>query len=107
MGDSTVPPSEAALRLDVQDGVAVVTFDLPGARANTLGRAVFEEFEQLIRTLSGRTDLRGLILRSGKPGMFIAGADIKELGGGKPDPDSVRKIAQRGHDLVASFEALP
>jgi 3-hydroxyacyl-CoA dehydrogenase/enoyl-CoA hydratase/3-hydroxybutyryl-CoA epimerase/enoyl-CoA isomerase len=106
MGDSTVP-SEAALRLDVQDGVAIVTFDLPGARANTLGRAVFEEFEQLVRTLSSRTDLRGLILRSGKPGMFIAGADIKEIGGGHVDADAVRKIAKRGHDLVASFESLP
>ncbi len=103
-----MPPSEAALRLDVQDGVAILTFDLPGARANTLGRAVFEEFEQQLRSLTARTDLRGLVLRSGKPGMFIAGADIKELSGaGRPDPDAIRKIAQRGHALVAAFEALP
>jgi 3-hydroxyacyl-CoA dehydrogenase/enoyl-CoA hydratase/3-hydroxybutyryl-CoA epimerase/3-hydroxyacyl-CoA dehydrogenase/enoyl-CoA hydratase/3-hydroxybutyryl-CoA epimerase/enoyl-CoA isomerase len=102
-----VPPSEAALRLDVQDGVAVVTFDQPGARANTLGRSAFEEFEQLLKTLSARTDVHGLVLRSGKPGMFIAGADIKEFGSVGQNPDSIRKMAKRGHDLVAAFEALP
>jgi 3-hydroxyacyl-CoA dehydrogenase/enoyl-CoA hydratase/3-hydroxybutyryl-CoA epimerase/3-hydroxyacyl-CoA dehydrogenase/enoyl-CoA hydratase/3-hydroxybutyryl-CoA epimerase/enoyl-CoA isomerase len=108
LGGSTVPPSEAALRLEVQDGVAVLTFDLPGARANTLGRAVFEEFEQQLKALSARADVKGLVLRSGKPGMFIAGADIKELSGaGRPDPDAIRKIAKRGHALVAAFEALP
>ncbi len=101
-----MPPSEAALRLDVQDGVAVLTFDQPGARANTLGRAAFEEFERHVRELAGRTDVRGLVLRSGKPGMFIAGADIKEIGT-RPDPAAVRAIAERGHALVASFEALP
>jgi 3-hydroxyacyl-CoA dehydrogenase/enoyl-CoA hydratase/3-hydroxybutyryl-CoA epimerase/3-hydroxyacyl-CoA dehydrogenase/enoyl-CoA hydratase/3-hydroxybutyryl-CoA epimerase/enoyl-CoA isomerase len=100
-------PSEAALRLDVQDGVAVLTFDQPGARANTLGRATFEEFEKLLASLASRSDLRGLVLRSGKSGMFIAGADIKEFPVSRPDPEAVRKIARRGHDLVAAFEALP
>jgi 3-hydroxyacyl-CoA dehydrogenase/enoyl-CoA hydratase/3-hydroxybutyryl-CoA epimerase/3-hydroxyacyl-CoA dehydrogenase/enoyl-CoA hydratase/3-hydroxybutyryl-CoA epimerase/enoyl-CoA isomerase len=85
----------------------VVTFDQPGARANTLGRAAFEEFEQLLRSLSSRGDIRGLVLRSGKPGMYIAGADIKEFGSVGKDPESVRKMAKRGHDLIASFEALP
>ncbi len=102
-----MPPSEAALRLEVQFGVAVVTFDQPGARANTLGRAAFEEFEQLLRSLSGRGNIRGLVLRSGKPGMYIAGADIKEFGSVGQSPDSIRKMAKRGHDLVAAFEALP
>ncbi len=102
-----MPPSEPALRLDVQDGVAVLTFDQPGARANTLGRAVFEEFERHLQALAGRSDVRGLVLRSGKPGMFIAGADIRELSVTRPEPDMVRKIAERGHGLVAAFEALP
>jgi 3-hydroxyacyl-CoA dehydrogenase / enoyl-CoA hydratase / 3-hydroxybutyryl-CoA epimerase / enoyl-CoA isomerase len=102
-----VPPTEAALRLEVQDGVAVVTFDQPGARANTLGRATFEEFEQLLKSLASRSDIRGLVLRSGKPGMFIAGADIKEFGSVGQSPDSIRKMAKRGHDLVAAFESLP
>lgn len=102
-----MPPSEAALRLDVQDGVAVLTLDQPGSRANTLGQAVLGELEAQAKAIAGRTDLRGLILRSGKPGMFIAGADLKELGGAKPDPDTARRLVQRGLGIVAAFESLP
>jgi 3-hydroxyacyl-CoA dehydrogenase/enoyl-CoA hydratase/3-hydroxybutyryl-CoA epimerase/3-hydroxyacyl-CoA dehydrogenase/enoyl-CoA hydratase/3-hydroxybutyryl-CoA epimerase/enoyl-CoA isomerase len=99
--------SQAALRLEILDGkIALLTLDQPGSRANTLGQAVLGELEQQARDLAARTDLRGLILRSGKPGMFIAGADLKELGGAKPDPDLTRKIVKRGLDVVAAFENL-
>src|SRR3989442_9707434 len=61
--------SECALRLEILDGsIGLVTFDLPNSRANTLGQAVLAEFEALVGQLAVRTDLRGLILRSGKPG---------------------------------------
>src|SRR5204863_37388 len=35
---------------------------------------------QQLDGLEKRTDLKGLIIRSGKPGQFIAGADLNELG---------------------------
>src|SRR6266851_1064378 len=73
--------SPSALRLEILDGsIGLLTFDLPNSRANTLGQTVLAELETLIRQLASRTDLKGLILRSGKPGMFIAGADLRELG---------------------------
>jgi 3-hydroxyacyl-CoA dehydrogenase/enoyl-CoA hydratase/3-hydroxybutyryl-CoA epimerase/3-hydroxyacyl-CoA dehydrogenase/enoyl-CoA hydratase/3-hydroxybutyryl-CoA epimerase/enoyl-CoA isomerase len=101
-------PTEPALRLETISGrVALVTFDLPGSRANTLGRAVLDEFEKLIKQLAGRTDLCGLILQSGKPGMFIAGADLKELGGASADVEQNRALIQRGHDVMAAIESLP
>ncbi|HEY1858948.1 MAG TPA: 3-hydroxyacyl-CoA dehydrogenase NAD-binding domain-containing protein [Gemmataceae bacterium] len=100
--------SPAALSLNVRpDGIAVLTFDQPGSRANTLGQAVQGEFEAALAQLRGRSDVKGLILRSGKAGMFIAGADLKELGGAKPDPEQTRKLVQRGLNLIAGFEALP
>ncbi len=98
----------AALRLDVLDGrIAVVTFDQPGSRANTLGQAIFIELEALLAELQPRIDLAGLVFRSGKPGMFIAGADLKELGGARPEPDVARRLVKRGLDMVAGFETLP
>ncbi|MFO0845739.1 MAG: 3-hydroxyacyl-CoA dehydrogenase NAD-binding domain-containing protein [Gemmataceae bacterium] len=99
--------ASAAIQLEVRDGVAVATLDQPGGRANTLGQAVLGEFEQLLGTLRQRSDVKGLVLRSGKPGMFIAGADLKELGGARPDPEQSRKVVKRGLDIVAGFEALP
>jgi 3-hydroxyacyl-CoA dehydrogenase/enoyl-CoA hydratase/3-hydroxybutyryl-CoA epimerase/3-hydroxyacyl-CoA dehydrogenase/enoyl-CoA hydratase/3-hydroxybutyryl-CoA epimerase/enoyl-CoA isomerase len=98
----------SALQLTITDGIAVLSFDMPGSKANTLGQAILNEFEAVIASMRDRADLRGLILQSGKPGMFIAGADLKELGAASPDtPDLTRRLIQRGLDLVASFEALP
>src|SRR5213078_2911095 len=98
----------AALSLAVRpDGIGILTFDQPGSRANTLGQAVLGEFEAILAQLGDRKDLKGLVLRSGKPGMFIAGADLKELGGAKPDPEQSRRLVQRGLAIIAALEALP
>src|SRR6266851_4041684 len=100
--------SQAAVRLEIRDDLsAVLTLDQPGSRANTLGQAVIGELEAAVAQVAGRTDLKGLVLRSGKPGMFIAGADIKEFAGAKHDPALTRKAVQRGHDLIAAVEKLP
>jgi 3-hydroxyacyl-CoA dehydrogenase/enoyl-CoA hydratase/3-hydroxybutyryl-CoA epimerase/3-hydroxyacyl-CoA dehydrogenase/enoyl-CoA hydratase/3-hydroxybutyryl-CoA epimerase/enoyl-CoA isomerase len=105
---STAGESPSALNLEVLAGaIALVTFDLPGSRANTLGQPVLAEFEHLLGELRRRGDLRGLILRSGKPGMFIAGADLRELGSVPPEPALIRTFVQRGLDLIAGLEELP
>jgi len=99
--------SEPALRFEVMNGsIGVITFDQPNSRANTLGQAVLAEFEKLLGQLAQRQDLRGLILKSGKPGMFIAGADLRELGS-RPDAAVARAITQRGLKIIAGFEAIP
>ena len=101
--------SPSALRLDVLDGnVALVTFDQPGSRANILGQAVQADFEAVLAQLRHAADLRGLILRSGKPGMFIAGADLKETGQPPPGtPTQKRRVVRRGLAIIAGFESLP
>src|SRR5262249_22036785 len=97
-----------AIKWEVLPGqIALVTFDQPGSRANTLGQAILGELEQVLAELRKRTDLAGLVFRSGKEGMFIAGADLKELGGAKPDPELSRRLVKRGLDLIAGFEKLP
>ncbi len=100
--------SASALRLDIVDGnIALLTFDLPGSRANTLGQAVQSDFEAVQAQLRDRKDLRGLILRSGKPGMFIAGADLKEMGAAAGDDAQKRHVVLRGLAIIAAFESLP
>ncbi len=78
-----VEPKESrgpyALTVEVQDGIAVVTFDLPGESVNKIGRAVKDEFLQLSDRLERDEDIRGAVLISGKPDVFIAGADIEEF----------------------------
>lgn len=98
---------QAALQLEIQDGLAVITFDTPNSRANTLGLAILAELEKVFAEVSRRADLQGLIFRSGKPGMFIAGADLRELGSAEADPEQTRQLVQRGLGMVASVEAMP
>src|SRR5262249_46271332 len=64
---------------DLDGGIALVTFDLPDKKVNTLGQPVLRELAGLVAKLAQRSDLRGLLLRSGKPGQFIAGADLNDL----------------------------
>jgi len=96
-----------AVDLTEVDGVAILTLDMPNTRANTLGQATLAELEQAFATLAGRSDLRGLIFRSGKPGMFIAGADLRELSSAEITPELSRSLVQRGLALVAAVEKLP
>jgi 3-hydroxyacyl-CoA dehydrogenase/enoyl-CoA hydratase/3-hydroxybutyryl-CoA epimerase/3-hydroxyacyl-CoA dehydrogenase/enoyl-CoA hydratase/3-hydroxybutyryl-CoA epimerase/enoyl-CoA isomerase len=103
--------SEAAhpsLRLEVLDGnIALATLDQPGSRANALNQALVGELESFIAELAQRPGLRGLVFRSGKPGMFIAGADLRELGSVPYDADLKRRMVHRGLALMAAIEALP
>jgi len=98
----------SALKLEISENVAVITFDKPDAKANTLSLSVIAEFEAILANLKSRQDLKGLILRSGKPGMFIAGADLKELGAADPNkPEIIRGLIQRGLAIPAAIESLP
>lgn len=68
-----------AFVVDVQDGIAVVTLDVPGAPVNTLSTAVALEFDGLLTRLENDTAVTAVVLISGKPENFIAGADIEEF----------------------------
>ncbi|MFS8069644.1 MAG: enoyl-CoA hydratase-related protein, partial [Byssovorax sp.] len=59
------------------DGILVLVLDVPGEKVNTLSRGLVGEFDALLTRLETRDDVRGVVLRSGKPDGFIAGADIE------------------------------
>jgi 3-hydroxyacyl-CoA dehydrogenase/enoyl-CoA hydratase/3-hydroxybutyryl-CoA epimerase/3-hydroxyacyl-CoA dehydrogenase/enoyl-CoA hydratase/3-hydroxybutyryl-CoA epimerase/enoyl-CoA isomerase len=95
------------VRLEILPGnIALATLDQPGSRANTLGQVLLGDLETFVAGLAVRGDLRGLVFRSGKPGMFIAGADLREMGSVPDDAELKRRTVRRGHDLVAAVEAL-
>ena len=69
----------SAFRLVVEDALAILTFDLPGEKVNKFSTPVMEELSSWIDRLSAAADVRALLLRSGKPEIFIAGADVREI----------------------------
>ena len=66
-----------AFRVDVEDGVAIITFDLPGESVNKFTRAVIDEFAGVLDQLQRDANIRAAVFISGKPDIFIAGADIE------------------------------
>ena len=46
-------------------------------QVNSLGEELTAEFEEIINKFSNDTSAKSAVLISGKPGCFIAGADIK------------------------------
>ena len=93
---------------EIDRKIAQVTFDLPDKKVNTLGQTVLMELLGLVGELEKRSDLRGLILRGGKPGNFIAGADLNELGALAYAPkEQVAKGVSFGHDLFSRVSHLP
>lgn len=90
------------------DDVAVLMFDQPGSKANVLTRELWAELGEVLTSLSTRTDVKGLVLASAKPGIFIAGADLKLLANApSPNDPEVRAFIEQGLRVLEQLEALP
>jgi 3-hydroxyacyl-CoA dehydrogenase/enoyl-CoA hydratase/3-hydroxybutyryl-CoA epimerase len=79
MSIATIPYASRALSLDVDNGIAVVTLDVPDESVNTLGPAVVEEFTALLDRIERDSAISAVVFMSGKPDNFIAGADIQQF----------------------------
>src|SRR5262249_28940368 len=88
------------------DRLATLTFDSPDRKVNVFTRAAFQELEQLVDALAARKDIGCLILLSGKPGNFIAGADVEEIAR-VTDPLEAEAGSRVGHRLFSAWEGLP
>jgi enoyl-CoA hydratase/carnithine racemase len=72
--------SQPVWRLEKPEGgVATLWFDSPGRSQNVLDRPTLAELDRRLREIERDTAIRGLILRSAKPGGFCAGADLKTI----------------------------
>jgi len=68
-----------ALSMAVSDGIARVVLDLPGEPVNKITRGLREELESAFDAVARDPAIRAVVLLSGKPDTFIAGADIDEF----------------------------
>lgn len=90
------------------DGVVVFTFDAPNSRANVLSEQVWNELRVAVLRLRMRSDVKGLLLTSAKPDVFIAGADLKYFAAVPgPDDPSVRNLVNLGLSTLSDLESLP
>ncbi len=96
----------SALTTVVEDGIAVVTFDLPGEPVNKLSDAVKVEFEALLIQIRDDDAIQAAVLISGKPDSFIAGADIDEFTALTTE-SAAERLSFEGQEMVNRVETLP
>lgn len=94
-----------ALSITREDGIAIITFDLPGEAINKITRAVRAEFVALFDELERDTSIKAAVWRSGKPDSFVAGADIEEFLEWRT-PDDAMRASREGHALLQRLERL-
>ncbi|AZI35511.1 putative enoyl-CoA hydratase [Caenibius tardaugens NBRC 16725] len=61
------------------DGIALITFDVPGRSLNAISAAVQQELDTITARIRDDDAIRGAIFHSGKERGFCAGADLTEL----------------------------
>jgi 3-hydroxyacyl-CoA dehydrogenase/enoyl-CoA hydratase/3-hydroxybutyryl-CoA epimerase len=87
------------------DGLAWLALDRAGTATNTLSKAVLEELNAVLDTLQAEPP-KGLVIRSGKPNGFIAGADVDEFGDIR-DATVARALVKRGWDTFERLAGVP
>ncbi len=96
-----------ALAMNIINSVAVLTFDSPDRKVNTLTLEVIEELDGILDQLFEMgTDLRGALFISAKEKNFIAGADLSVIEG-ITDPENGASMARKGQEVFNRIASLP
>ncbi len=94
------------------DGVALVTFDVPGRTMNTLTASVIKEVGEVVERIKTDAAIKGAVITSGKTTGFCAGADLGELGGSggiggaSSGEEGLKAAFEAGFALNKAFRAL-
>ena len=87
------------------DGLATLVLDREGASTNTLSAEVLAELNGALDLLE-REKPRALVIRSGKPNGFIAGADVGEFGDIATEEGAIA-LVRRGWDTFERLASVP
>ncbi len=86
-------------------GIALISIDQPGSPVNILTATAKAEFETILEQLREDKAVRAVVLISGKPDNFIAGADIEQFVA-LPNQAAAEALSRDGQatmDRVAAF----
>ncbi len=94
-------------KIDVDaDGIALITFDVPGRSMNTLTSGVMQEIPEWVERVKTDEAIKGAVLTSGKASGFCAGADLGDMAGGMLAGGSLQDAYDAGWKLNGALRAL-
>lgn len=94
--------SRTHVNYEVKGDVAVIRFNTPNSKVNTLSKQLQTEFSEIMHEVWTNDAVRGAVLISSKPGCFIAGADINMIEACK----SAEEVTELSHDGQKMFDKL-
>ncbi|PSW18829.1 fatty acid oxidation complex subunit alpha FadJ [Photobacterium sanctipauli] len=98
---------QSAFSLSYADnGIAWLKIDVPDEKMNTLQSVFAEQVSAVLEELKAKSDIKGMVVHSGKPDNFIAGADIRMLAACNTAEEAC-DLATQGQQLFAELENLP
>jgi 3-hydroxyacyl-CoA dehydrogenase/enoyl-CoA hydratase/3-hydroxybutyryl-CoA epimerase len=96
----------AIFRVERQvNGVAHLVMDDPARKVTVIGEQAIADLERAVTALETDTELRGVVLMSGKPGTFVAGADVNEIAA-VTVREEVHALVRRVHAVFGRIAAL-
>lgn len=99
-------PSSSAFTLTKQDnGVAILSMDVAGESMNTLKAEFGDEISAMLDDIEADSSIKGVVLTSGKPNSFVAGADITMLAACESAEDATT-IAAGGQAIFDRIEKM-
>ncbi|MBD2785880.1 fatty acid oxidation complex subunit alpha FadJ [Xenorhabdus sp. DI] len=104
---AAMQPEQSVFSFSVRDDkVGIITIDVPGEKVNTLKAEFVEQFLIIFEKARQVSDLKGLVIISGKPDSFIAGADISMIANCQ-SPQEATELAEKGQKLFAQIADYP
>ncbi|WAJ71314.1 fatty acid oxidation complex subunit alpha FadJ [Catenovulum adriaticum] len=85
------------------DNIAIIRLNVPDESMNVLSRQTMQEIETLLDEIEKNNSIQGVVLTSGKPDSFIAGADVKMISSCKNAEES-EELARSGQSIFARIE---
>lgn len=86
------------------EGITVLGFNRPAAK-NAISKNLLKEIKEAVDSIRHDSSVRVVLLRSLVPGVFCAGADLKERA--KMKPEEVGPFVAKARSMISDLENLP
>jgi 3-hydroxyacyl-CoA dehydrogenase/enoyl-CoA hydratase/3-hydroxybutyryl-CoA epimerase len=95
-------PSHLSITTENRDGILIASIDQPGDPVNKVDRMLGAELERILELTDRDRSLRAVVVTSGKPDIFVAGADIEQFLQFKTEKDAenASRFGQRLFNLL-------
>ncbi|XP_072419500.1 trifunctional enzyme subunit alpha, mitochondrial-like [Chiloscyllium punctatum] len=103
---SSIMMERTHVNCEIKGDVAVVRFNTPDSKVNTLSKKLQSEFTEVMNEVWANDGVRSAVLISSKPGCFIAGADINMIGECKSVEEVIR-LSQEGQKIFQKIQESP